>query len=201
MSTALSRSSSSRLLLSVLLTSALLPQACFSSSFARAGIAGFGQQIIVSIVPGQPYDAFFGECPSVAHSNGTTYFVYTRGSYDIYTRTFDHDMQSLSSEVLIADGWNDHLRPAIQIGDDGYLHVLYAARPLPLRYQRSITPLDHRNWSAYEQVGSSATYPVPFILGDSQGRRLIQCVTFHGDERSRSARRNTGCLVGDDARS
>ena len=166
MSVASCRSAPAAFFFIVSISISVIPQTVRCSSLAEAGIAGFDQQVIASIVPGQPYDAFFGECPSIAHSGGTTYFVYTRGSYDIYARAFDHGMQSLSAEVLIGDGWNDHIRPAIQIGG-GYLHVLYAARPLPLRYHRSLNPFDHENWSAYEQVGSSATYPVPFVLGDS----------------------------------
>ena len=135
---------------------------CSSRIFAR--IDCFDQQSIAELAAGQPYDAFFGECPSLVHSNGTTYFVYANKFYDIYAKAFDHDEQSLSGPSFIADGWNDHLRPAILIDDDGLLHVLYAARPMPLRYHRSEYPLDQTSWSGYEQVGTSATYPVPFIL-------------------------------------
>ncbi len=147
------------------LAAALLFSGGFCSSRILAGIASLGQQVIAELAPRQPYDAFFGECPSLAHRNGTTYFVYANKFYDIYAKAYDHDGQNLSGPSFIADGWNDHLRPAILIDDDGYLHVVYAARPRPLRYHRSEYPLDQTSWSNYEQVGISATYPVPFILG------------------------------------
>jgi hypothetical protein len=133
----------------------------------HAGTNSFDQQVVASIVPGQPFDSFFGECPGIAHRGGTTWFVYTSGTYDIYARTFDHGLQSLTPEIYIADGWNDHINPALLLDDDGYLHLLYAARPLPMRYHRSLDPLDHTGWNSYEEVGTSATYPVPYILGDS----------------------------------
>jgi hypothetical protein len=147
------------------LAMASFPSGGFCSSRIFAGIADFDQKLIAELAAGQPYDAFFGECPSLAHSNGTTYFVYANRYYDIYAKAFDHEGQSLSGPSFIAGGWNDHLRPAILIDKDGFLHVLYASRPMPLRYHRSDYPLDQTRWSNYEQVGISATYPVPFILG------------------------------------
>lgn len=146
------------------LVMAVLPSSGLCSPRLITGITGFDQQVIAEIAPGQPYDAFFGECPSLVHCEGMTWFVYADNSYDIYAKAFDHAGQSHSAPVLIGDGWIDHLRPAIQIDEDGFLHVLYAARPIPLRYHRSDYPLDHTGWSTYEQVGTSATYPVPFIL-------------------------------------
>ena len=146
---------------------------CTASLFASATLAGtvaFARQQIAQLAPGQPYDAFFGECPSLAHRGGITWFVYADSDFDIFIKAFDRSTQILSAPVLIGAGWNDHLRPALLIGDDGYLHVLYAGRPLPLRYHRSAGPLDHTAWSAYEQVGTSATYPVPYIMG---GRLLV----------------------------
>lgn len=136
----------------------------FCSSRVLGGTASFEKQVIAELAPRQPYDAFFGECPSLAHRNGTTYFVYANIFYDIYAKAYDHEGQSLSGPSFIADGWNDHIRPAILIDDDGYLHVFYAARPMPLRYHRSQQPLGQTQWSGYEQVGTSATYPVPYIL-------------------------------------
>jgi hypothetical protein len=162
-------SNRSSILAALILIAGLAVIAYFSgasrASHILAGIVSFDQQEIAELAPRQPYDAFFGECPSLVHRDGTTYFVYADIFYDVYAKAYDHEGQSLSGPSFIADGWNDHIRPAILIDDDGFFHVLYAARPMPLRYHRSENPLDQTSWSDHEQVGTSATYPVPFILG------------------------------------
>lgn len=149
-----------------LLAAAVWPVSCYCASGIIGETAGFSTQIVAQLAPGQPYDAFFGECPSLVHRGGTTWFVYADPYFDICIKAWDHDTQTLSSATLVGEGWNDHLRPALLMDHDGYLHVLYSARPMPLRYHGSTAPLDHTAWSAYEQVGTSATYPVPYILGD-----------------------------------
>lgn len=124
---------------------------------------GFG-----TLAPDQPYNSFFGECPSIVHGRGITFVVYTVPGHDIYMRTYNHRTGVLSSPVYVAKGWNDHIYPALLIDEREYLHVFYGARPRSIRYIRSAGPLNWLSWSynPIEKIGRSGTYPVPIILDD-----------------------------------
>lgn len=123
---------------------------------------------VAEMAPRQPYDAFFGECPNIVHRNGISYIVYTDPGYDVYIKAFDHSSGTISQPVFIAEGWNDHICPALLIDEADYFHVFYGARPRPVRYTRSSEPLNWADWSGAvtETIGTSGTYPIPIILGN-----------------------------------
>ena len=123
---------------------------------------------VAELAPLQPFTAFYGERSALVHRNGTTYFAYTDRHFNVFMKTFDHRTGTLSSPAFVAPGWNDHINPSVLIDREGYLHIFFGARPDAVHYLRSRIPLDWTGWRGIyiEEVGRSATYPVPIIIGD-----------------------------------
>jgi len=106
--------------------------------------------------------------PTAFHYNGLhdrTYFVYLSDTFEHRILYYDHDSQSWSSSVKVADCVeNDlHENPAITIDNGGYIYVFYNAHG-NMRMKKSTNPEDITSWgSAIDPTDGYGTYPKCFV--------------------------------------
>ena len=94
-----------------------------------------------------------------------TYFLYISENFEHLILYFDHDTQTWSSSVKVADCVEDdlHENGAIAIDNDGYIYVFYNDHS-NMRMKKSTNPEDITSWgSAIDPTDGYGTYPKTFV--------------------------------------
>ncbi len=81
---------------------------------------------------------------------------------------YDHDTDTwgeeyvLSHDTLTDDG---HGSPAICMDSDGYVHAFFGCHADPVKHCVTLNPRDNSAWLQLDDIGTSATYPHPVLVG------------------------------------
>jgi hypothetical protein len=79
--------------------------------------------------------------------------------FRVHIRTLDHVTNRWSETFTVGEGHDNHGGPALTVDSKGYLHVIYFAHNLPMRYRKSLRPNDASAWTDYVEVGAQVSYP------------------------------------------
>ncbi|MCL4692729.1 MAG: BNR-4 repeat-containing protein [Candidatus Hydrogenedentes bacterium] len=79
--------------------------------------------------------------------------------FRVRMRTLDRRSGEWSPVYTIGEAHDNHGGPALTVDSEGYLHISYFPHHHPMRYRRSVRPNDASEWTEYEEVGKTTTYP------------------------------------------
>lgn len=79
--------------------------------------------------------------------------------FRVRVRTLNRENREWSPVYTIGEAHDNHGGPALTVDSEGYLHIAYFPHHHPMRYRRSLRPNDASEWTDYEQVGQTTTYP------------------------------------------
>ncbi len=79
--------------------------------------------------------------------------------FRVRMRTLNRQSGEWSPVYTVGEAYDNHGGPALTVDSEGYLHIAYFPHHHPMRYRRSVRPNDASEWTDYEEVGKTTTYP------------------------------------------
>jgi hypothetical protein len=77
----------------------------------------------------------------------------------IKVKSYDCESRKWSDSVIVGIGNDSHAGPALTMDKAGYIHIVYGSHHEPLKYSRTLSPLDISKWTKNEMFGAKDTYP------------------------------------------
>jgi hypothetical protein len=137
----------------------------------------------MTVNPVHPFASFFSGCPKIGHHGDTSFIIYASPNYDLFVRGYDHRHNLFLMPQPIAQGFNDHIYPAILGDGHDRFHITFGSRPYPVSYLATEPSFRMDTWQGIEKIGESGTYPVPALFdgkiflvfreGDATGGSLV----------------------------
>ena len=77
----------------------------------------------------------------------------------IKVKCYDIKSKTWGDAVNVGTGADSHGGPSMTMDNKGYLHMVYGAHHQPLKYSRTVRPMDISEWVDLGTFGSKETYP------------------------------------------
>lgn len=169
----------------------LLTFALAATVFPPERASAFMAEYFANDTSGQSVYEDMAVKPQAIHRDGVTYIAYQGWLNDPYIVGYDHDSEDWDGPYKVGDNplnsggnpLNTHGAPALHIDQAGYLHVFWGAHGTPLRYSRTVDPLQIDRWQTTQTAVSNSeknghsggvTYPQLVSYETTQGIPAIE---------------------------